>query len=211
MFSRCPVNSILSSLHHYSICQVYCFRDICFMTSPECICVRMCVAARALCVSACVRAYMCAHKGRRLSLIAQAHLLILENRLASYRHKQYKNTQAQTNSHTHTRHKCLPQSLLLGRWTICIHSLAVWTALTGMAYNMDSIVLGQRALHSRLRSHYKTISLYSQGVTTGRQKRACVCLCVCTLYYSCSGGILNLFTQSHCGGFSSVWGSHKSP
>lgn len=122
------------------------------------------------CASVCVHAYMCAHKGRRLSLIAQAHLLILENRLASYRHKQYKNTQAQTDTHTH--HKCLPQSLLLGLWTICIHSLAaVWTALTGMIYNMDSIVLRQRPLHSRQRSHYKTISLYSLGVATGGQKR----------------------------------------
>lgn len=131
-----------------------------------------------MCVSVCVHTYMCAHKGRRLSLIAQAHLLILENRLASYRHKQYKNTQAQTD--TYTRHKCLPQSLLLGLWTICIHSLAaVWTALTGMVYNMDSIVLGQRPLHSNQRSHYKTISLKSQGVAAGGQKKG---MCVFLLF-----------------------------
>lgn len=76
--------------------------------AQPCVCVRVCVL---LCVCNCVHPSMCAHKGRRLSLIAQAHLLILGNRLASYRQKQCrrkkeKNTQAQTNAH---KHKYAPQ------------------------------------------------------------------------------------------------------
>lgn len=137
-----------------------------FQTSASCPALCVCVL---LCVCNCVHPSMCAHKGRRLSLIAQAHLLILGNRLASYRQKQRRQKKnplrhRQTHTNTNTRHKCHPQSLQLGPRTICTLLLAaVWTALTGMVYNMGSIVLGQRPPHSRQRSCYKTISLCLGG------------------------------------------------
>lgn len=177
MLSGCPRNYSHSSVSSSITVSV---RSSVSETSASCpalgvfvyVCLCVCVAAW-VCVCLWVCAYMCTHKGKRLSLIALAHLLILENRLASHRHKQRR--QKYTNTDKHTCHKCFPQSQL-GPWTICTLSLAaVWTALTAMVYNMDSIVLGQRPFNSRQRSHYKRISLYSWGVVTGGQWRGCVC------------------------------------
>lgn len=100
-----------------------------------CVCVRVCISVF-VCDCVCVHPAMCAHKGRRLSLIAQAHLLILGNRLASYRQprREQKKKQKKTEAQTSMRRICATSAALktfnldplqsaqsLSLWQLCGH------------------------------------------------------------------------------------------
>lgn len=108
LISPFPPPTRVSRFQTSASCPALCVRAC----AHPCVCVRLCAA---VCVSACVCVHpaMCAHKGRRLSLIAQAHLLILGNRLASYRQpRRGRQKKTKTEAQTSTCRTCATSGAL---------------------------------------------------------------------------------------------------